>query len=186
MVKSIKLTNYMRTEILENVGKKYNENTPAPNEGLTLSDIDSITAHDLYYISPIPEKTKGVDTEYLTYSGFIRVEVGGQMKSFSYGDLGSKPCKSQGGYTAVMSIPADHEIIERHDRYVGEYADWINKKTAMMSQVEAILKQVSTTKQLVETWPEIEPMIPAYIVDPSTGIQLPAIVMGSLNSTIGL
>lgn len=184
MVKSIKLTNYMRQEILDNVGNKYNENTPAPYT----SDhaIEAATAQALYEASPIPEAIKGVDDDYITFTGFIRVEVGGQMRSFSYGDHEKRPCKTSGGYTPIMVLPTDNPIIELHDERTEEYRAWYEKKNAMMSQVEAILKQVSTTKQLVETWPEIEPMIPQYIVDPSKGIQLPAIVMGSLNSTIGL
>lgn len=60
------------------------------------------------------------------------------------------------------------------------------KRSEFKSEVNDILHAVNTTKQLVEAWPEIEQFIPAYLVDPSKAINLPAIPTSRLNEKLGI
>lgn len=60
-----------------------------------------------------------------------------------------------------------------------------DKANEFIPQVVGILDSVSTTKQLIELWPEVKEFIPSDALDPST-IRLPAICTASLNSKLSL
>lgn len=51
-------------------------------------------------------------------------------------------------------------------------------------KIQPVLESVNTTKQLVELWPSAEKHIPASILDPDTGINLPALNIRDLDAKI--
>jgi hypothetical protein len=59
-------------------------------------------------------------------------------------------------------------------------------KERFKKEVWEILASVSSTKELLELWPEVEDLIPGYILNPSKVINLPAIPVSRINEALKL
>lgn len=58
------------------------------------------------------------------------------------------------------------------------------EKDQLRREIYPILESFNTTKQLLETWPSMEKFLPANIADPDKGINLPALSLSRLEAKI--
>jgi len=186
-MKSIRLSKQLRLEIIQNISEAYNKTTPPPAPGR--DEIDRAFARDVYdrYIEDYIDEISQVPSDFINTAYSFQITIGGQYK-YLYLYKGDKPdyqpMPKSGA--VLMQLSSDAEEVEEYENLLADFDEWSKKKNAMISQATAIIDQVNTTKQLVETWAEVEPMIPEYIRNPSKGIQLPAVLTESLNNSIGL
>lgn len=186
-MKSIRLSKQLRLEIIQNISDAYNKTTPPPAP--SRDEIDHTFARKVYdrYIEDYIDEISQVPSDFINTKHCFQITIGGQYKYlylYKGNEPDYQPMPKSGA--ALMQLSTDAQEVEEYDKLLTDFDEWAKKKNAMIAQATAIIEQVNTTKQLVETWAEVEPMIPEYIRNPSKGIQLPAVLTESLNNSIGL
>lgn len=187
-MKSIKLSKALKEEIVQNISDAYNKSTPPPfKSGKEIENNFAKTIYRMFIEDKIDDISR-VQSRFINTNYNFKVTIGGQYKSlYLYKDNGEADyVPLPKGYCAIMELPSDAPEVASYELAKDEFQAWADKKLAMIKQAEAIINQVNTTKQLVDTWAEVEPMIPEYIRNPSKGIQLPAILVDTLNDSLGL
>ena len=187
-MKSIKLSKALKEEIVQNISDAYNKSTPPPFK--SGKEIDNNFAKTIYrmFIEDYIDDISRVDSRFINTGHYFKVTIGGQYKClYLYKDNGEADWLPLPAVScAIMELSSDAQEVQDYEQAKDEFQEWADKKMAMIKQAEAIINQVNTTKQLVDTWAEIEPMIPEYVRNPSKGIQLPAILVDTLNDSLGL
>jgi hypothetical protein len=92
-------------------------------------------------------------------------------------------------------ITAGADMLITHDEYEAIFKEHIQLKSLIASfekdlksfteQVRQVLDSVTTTGRLVEVWPTAEPYIPAHLVEPSKGVNLPILHLSRLDQALG-
>lgn len=92
--------------------------------------------------------------------------------------------KKPGKRTAIDMIIDDESEFQLYDKLRAELSAYNKEFEEYRREVQAVLESVTTTKQLVELWPNIEQYIPAHLADPERGVKLPALHISRLDERL--
>lgn len=185
MVKSIRLSGQKREDILDSVMTQWAENNKAPDKTKAeheLSEYYYSQSVNSKLISKLEEKSV---QPFLKKGEIILVQVAQEFYRLHLKE--EKPLKDNSFHPkCCLVLDKKPEIHEAYDKIGVEYSKYWDERCKFKSEVSGILDTVNTTRQLVELWPEIEKFLPAYLADPSKGVQLPAIPTSRLNQKLGV
>ena len=186
-MKSVRLSNDMRVDILSSVLKEYTRNLLA---GLGAEKEDDLRKawqdEEKRVLSGLWDKVYGYPTEevpaWMLRDDNFSVAVEG-LSVFRGACVEGKPGRKYGADIILTLVQHDElfapmfELIAITDKFKEDVKQ-------MKSEVNSILNSVNTTKQLVELWPAVEQYIPAYIADPDKGVNLPALLISRLDEKL--
>jgi hypothetical protein len=192
-MKSLRLNNQMRTDILNSFVEKYLAANPEP----TVVSIDNLQCKLAIQISDkIYSKYKGlVPDDLLNTRRYVKVMLPNESVAsyyFGYDEEGNSIYKistteSKVEYVFTSDDPlwvahlADLEAAKLVNTAYEEHNKALRK---FKSEVKTVLESVNTTGQLVEVWPEALPFVPQNISNPSS-INLPSVNFAELNKVLG-
>ena len=81
-------------------------------------------------------------------------------------------------------VTADNPLVQKFYDAEAKLAELTTSLTSIQKDVKAVLSSVSTTKRLVEVWPEAAELIPAEVEVVHASV--PAVNFTSLNAAIGI
>ncbi len=179
-MKSIRLTNDMKLDILKSILSKWEETNIKP-------DIyKAANVFGMYlWSSKYGKYKKQIDAlpiELFHTSRYIKFCVDGQVDQVTV----SEYIPSEYGGIIYKSIKSSNSQYTKYNKVADDFKDWQESRRSIQREAEAIINSVNTSKQLVEVWPDVEPFLPAHIADPDKAIRLPAITVSRLNERIGI
>lgn len=184
-MKSIKLSESKRNDILSLILNVWEQNNKRP-------DVEKAqkNAAQRYYELGVPLAVRELEHQsvvkpFLRKGTSFMVSIQGSMHRFTLPC--ERPLPKENGHTPCIlvldeALPESEMLILVTD----QYNDWKKQRETIWREAKEILASVSTTKQLIELWPQVEPFLPAYLVDPSKGVNLPAIPVSRINEKLGL
>lgn len=93
-----------------------------------------------------------------------------------------EPHFAPGDYTLIIQEPKWEKRFKGINRRMERAQE---EKVELEITIRQTLASVTTVKRLIDTWPEVSELIPAYAFDQPKP-QLPAVPVSSLNASIGL
>ena len=187
-MKSIKLSQAKREDIVLSVLKAWEVNNPEPNLLLARNN-----AFMSYYKLAYKDIEKYLENPtlrpfYRTGSKIL-VQVAGDMVEFRLVNVPPVPLPTHGNGCHTPCIYVCKSRTNEHATFVeveDQHRDWNAERYELRKETTSIINTCNNTGQLVELWPEIEPLLPAYLSDPSRGVSLPSIPVSRLNERLGL
>lgn len=184
-MKSIRLAQYSREEILNSVMREFTKTYFAKAAYKTEVELRNLIQEEYHRVmtnlwidcyghidlSKIPNWMLQVYSFSVSVAGSSRVESC---------ELAKRP----GKWGAIDLIIDDEEIFEEYDKLRAELSAYNKEFKSYRSEVKAVLDSVTTTKQLVELWPTVEQYIPAHLADPEKGVKLPALHISRLDERL--
>lgn len=183
----MRLNQSIREDIVISVMEAYRETNPAP------VSLEKETG-DYYYnklIKNFKEHLDKIPREYLNLEPVILVNYRGEshrLRFFNEDDeLEKRPLfnKYFKSFNLVVYEDDDKLLLDYLKRK-DERSDYQEKYNQFQREVEEILRAANTKNQLLEMWPEIEPLLPPYVANPSKGVKLPMIPTSRLNERLGI
>lgn len=181
-MKSIRLNDTKRMDILQSVISAWEKENEEPK----IHILENKCAND-YYIKSLGEnlckKLRDPSIrDYINTRSYVPVQVCGEI--FHFNLLNNLPAKCDRNIIGIFDKKSKFHI--EYEKAKDKHDLWLEEKRLLSRETSQILDAVSTTKQLLEVWPQIKPLIPAYIFDPSDAINLPMIPISRLNERLGL
>jgi len=191
-MKSIRLNSTMRSAIIDNMIKAFEQNwfNNKPYKDLdTLLQYRSkkridimITLWDKVY-GCYSEAISSLPDFFFKKNTLFSVSAGGNGKYCSL-TLPNRPGKESG--VDLLIEEDEWDIYFQEITELNTEEELYKKELGIFKQeIKAIIESVSTTKQLVELWSNAEEFIPMTLIDPNN-INLPAINVTNINSKLGL
>ena len=190
-MKSIRLNKYLRQQIVNSVLEEFTDNffkdLPYKNtEGLielrdTYNKDIALSIWNKHY-GDIPFDK--IPVNMLRSYGSIQVAVeGNSYKYFSHHlDKNKYPT---GQAPVEVMVEADYDELMKEVTALQVTLDgFLIAAKELRRDITPIIESFNTTKQLVETWSEMEKYIPANIADPSKGVTLPMLNISRLDAKI--
>ena len=153
-------------------GKKKAEELQAINDDMTKLASDQ------------PSELKDLfSTCNLTRRHGIRISIGGQ---FRFADFGYKDNNNVIYRISLngVGLSVDHPLAIKHVALHDQLSDIKDKIDDLRIEIQAVVYNLNSTKQLIELWPEAAELIP--FVHGINRKLLPAIQVTTLNAAIGL
>lgn len=184
--RSIKLTETMRAEIRSNVLKVFDSKNPMPSdkdEATALYDRWMWHQYGEIYGEVLKAFSKGT-------RAFIRVAT--SIKSITqlnkntlyHLEIHPRPRTDEQEYIKITEDiegwPQLKDLLDKRSE-VGRLE---KERKKILSQVTTALSSVNTTKQLIESWPEIENFVTPYLSGKSAA-NLPAVSTTEINKILG-
>lgn len=181
-MKSIKLTNQIREDILKSVAGRWKENNPKP---------DLVQAeHDFAMYLWEGKYKKYKDVLDAVPKAFLNTDY--DMKYCVNGEVGQVRLKEKmpvdwRGYRGAVlkSLNDSNKHYQKYDKVRDAYKKWCDLRNEVINETKAILESVNTTKQLLEVWPNCEKFLPAYVANADKSIRLPAVQISRLEERLG-
>lgn len=185
-MKNIRLSKTKREEILESVLKEWSRNNPFKET----QDIEFQLAEELYnkaFSEKVQTLAKNKDLlPFIDYGERFMVSLNGTLETYRLKEKAPLPVHKSWNGPIISVLEKETETMKLLEE-IKEYNNkLLDKREQLKREVSEILASVTTTKELVDLWPEIEPLIPAHLADPSKGINLPVIPVSRLNEKLGL
>ena len=187
-MKSVRLSNAMRDEIIANMSKQWEVQNPSPcNISEEKEKVALKIWEDAYGHIPF----KDIPDEFLKTSHEVKIQVGAKvfLKVMSFNTDKPLPCPYPGTNSYRTPICKSYDpkpaFLENLKMLEEKYQKWDSDKRAFVEEIRAIVYSVNSTKQLSDLWPEAIKFVPSYVVNPSTGIKLPALRTEALNEALG-
>jgi hypothetical protein len=189
-MKSVKLNKSLREKILNNIIKVWRHENPKPN----LSTV-SFKLGEKAVKEAIGEK-KYLDLKAIVHhnealkANFDSSRTGLNVVSSTYGVryISWKPedvddfllfPATRGAFSVKENWKEYKEWIKKKE----SFEEWERKQVEVISQVKTVLDSVSTTKQLLEAWPEVAEYVEPFIK--AGKVNLPALPIERINSVLG-
>ncbi|ADX87787.1 hypothetical protein TU12-16_00165 [Vibrio phage ICP2_2006_A] len=190
-MKSIRLNQQIRSEIVSNVLKAWAIENPKPEcvgKPSKNTLLDAAYAQwkkdfqlDILFSCGLKDEILNKESHVslrvvdehgteIIYEGMYFKNAGGKNER--------RPFLPTGALQLTTSSPVYIEWKKQHDEFILQYEQvkkWEQTRADKATEIRAVLDSVNTTKQLLEAWPEIERFMPSGYVDPSK-VQLPAIL----------
>lgn len=183
-IKSVRLTGAIREAILDSALRHWDEGNPKPDLLSFEHDFAMQLWTDRY--GEVKPHLDAVPSGFLSSYISINVQPEGramiQLRLLHEVPLPKPICRG----VPIAAISNSDERLLKHEKLVNALDDWKQERKKVRREIEVVLNSVNTTKQLAEIWPEIIGLVPTHILNPSKGVQLPAIPMGKLNEKLGL
>lgn len=184
-MKSIRLTNVMRDEIIKSISDQYNKQNPIPFDLEKEEENLAIYFYEKAYSAILPALKK-VPNDFFTFSDCVVVCINGEQTRFNVGKKIFR-VKASENYNRKPDYVADKdERLELFHAAKDAVKEWEKKKLELYREAKAVIDNCNTNLQLIEMWPQIEPFLPAYIANPEKAIRLPAIQTSRLNERLGI
>lgn len=133
----------------------------------------------------LPENIRGYMNIQGYQSTYIRVVVAGQYYAAYYNGKfeSTAPHTQKLTNQTGITFDAGHEMAIKWESLMQRGRDLKQRELDLRTEVMAILNSVTTTKKLIEIWPEAIELVPPATTKPK---QLPAVQVDALNKTLGL
>ena len=192
-MKSIRLSKNVRESIMDSISSRYTE--------VFLNEKGFVCANDL--LLEVSDLKRKILVEYWiqVYGSWIvplrSVPSGLLSKALFTLHVDGRPELTMalenplypGAANKADIVISEAEYLEKFARPfdLGEsYDKHYKDKRGVMAEIQTLLDSVTTTKQLLELWPAVEPHIPLYLKDPGKGVNLPAICVEKFNVALGI
>lgn len=180
-MKSVRLSNSMRQEILNSVCSEYEQQNPCPEN---LEEKLSLWVYADIHSGVCQSVLKAVDQRYLTHGRKFKVSFAGYQFMVKLPE--DKVVFAENAYD-VHKVYSDTPVIFlEYQKRLHEIKKWVDEYKDFRREIEQLLASVNTTNQLLSLWPEVQPFFPPYLVDPSKAIKLPTIRTTKFNERLGL
>lgn len=183
-MKSVRLTNQMRTDILRSILQKWDENNPSSCIEAAENKLADWVWNKQY--SKFKKKLEDAPSGFLKMTERVKFVHMGEVLDLPLSE--PMPCDWESGYLRPMLhvFHTQQKEVEKLLKARDIEQNRNEQRCEIYEESKAVLESVQSTKQLLETWPEAEPFIPAYIINPSKGVRLPATPVSRLNERLGL
>lgn len=184
-MKSVRLTNDMRDDILLSVRDQWQKENPKPK----IEEAEDEFARKMWTKHHGAKKSKELlefkYPEFLQKTQHIHVAIQGQVQRFHL--IEDLPTDTDSYRPPVMAMldDTDRDYL-KYEKVKEAFDEWREAGHALERETRAILESVNTSKQLIELWPQAEPFLPAHIADPDKGVKLPALQISRLNERLGV
>ena len=80
----------------------------------------------------------------------------------------------------IYSIPGDHNLSEKFFNIKKLKDDFAKEQSRLEKQLSVFLNKCATVQKLIETWPDVEPILKELNIQTSQSkeVQLPAVIHG--------
>jgi hypothetical protein len=186
-MKSIKLGESKRQDILTSIMDAWTENNPEPKVDIA-HKAALMAYYNMAYSEELRKKLNSPEIrKFLNMHDRFLVQVEGVMEQFRL-DEGTLPLPSSDHHRGVCILVVEkacpeHVYVQELER---EHDAWMEQRRTLQREAHEILNIAGSTTQLLEIWPELEPLLPAYLANPSQGVKLPSIPVSRLNERLGL
>ena len=179
-MESIKLTNRYRDRIRDKlIENHFGDREKALREGyeqLALDIYDDAMGEDVRRMYDLPDG-------WLPEVEGVKAEIAGDVTVINFPDGVTKRMKNDktsrwGGCEVIAKISARSAMAKRYDALQTE-------KAQLRAEISGVLHSVTTTKRLVEEWPEIEDVVRECCQLPAP-CRLPAVRIDKLTQKLGL
>ena len=194
-VPSVRLTVSSREQILDSVLKDFTKNFLAQKEvlGTTYAEEhELVTAIDSEYIGVMTHlwhvvyervNLEGVPKHLLSTAPFS-VKIGDRVEQCPLKGFPGKPnaidAVFEEDHKSVQGVFGAYDLLREYHSRLG------SERKSFKSEVWTVLESVTTTRQLLEVWPAVKNFLPAHILNPEKGIQLPAKLISNLDEKLGI
>lgn len=184
---SVKLNKDMRQQILDLVlGDTYTKRKQEHAKQEKQFGKDVI---DFFITDDIKTKVAELPKNWFQAPYYIAVRFGGEYESFNFKEYGFKEYIPLPNYLSntTQTLAGNHPLSEKRDELRNLEKDILSEERADTNRINAILNSVSSSKQLVEVWPELETIVNKVCHgSPKMKIGLPAIVVDDINTKFKL
>lgn len=183
---SVKLNAEMRTNILnEIIGDRYE----VRRKELALREkAFGKKVVDFFITDEIKAKIAELPKNWFPAPYYLAVRFAGEYENFYFKDYGfQEHIAVPRCLDCVQNLPGNHPLSEERDELKNAEKDINSEETADRNRIKAILQSVSSSKQLIEVWPELETIVNKHCHGtPKMKIGLPAIVVDDINNKFNL
>lgn len=132
-----------------------------------------------YYSPQIQENMNKLPSEFFQESVCIRVAFNNAFYNLFVKEPLLFSYRHNNLYCqAIYNYPADHELTEKFINFKKLKDEFCNERFRLEKETSAILDKCATVKKLLETWPEVEPILKELNIqtNQSREVRLPAVI----------
>ena len=185
MTKSIRLNEAKRYDIVKSVMEAWKNNNPEPDY-----KSENTKAANFYYKLATEQISNKINdksiSQYINKKNKFNVQISGIMYQFELDDIPLPITKDHYTIPCILVLDEKCPSHKKYEELELEHQKWSNLKSQMFSETKELIETCQNTGQLLEMWPQIEPLLPAYLADPEKGVKLPSIPVSRLNERLGL
>lgn len=179
-MKSVRLSNSIREQILENVLSNWDEQNPEGNLEQAENDLAIYVWNKKF--GKYKKHFDAIPQGFFQKRHYVKYEHGGIVNQAQ--SIHELPYRQ---YNEVLvTLELNDPIVCAYQEAKEHYQDWRRRRSEIKTEVSAILESVNTSKQLIELWPQVEDFLPAHVADPDKAIKLPALDVSYLNKRLGI
>lgn len=193
-MKSLRLSQGMRDNIVDNVMKKWDESNVAPEVSVSRASLKNTLADEIHSKVYGKYEDAGLPMDMLNTNWYIKVQFPSEEiidLDFTPDEGDSYKYRISSNQSKVEYVLSDKDPLYKKykkglEKYKSEkkvYDEHRTSRQGYRKQVREVLDGVNTTKQLLEQWPEVEPFLPVNLSNPSN-IQLPSVNISELNKQL--
>lgn len=201
-MKSIRLNTKIRNDIIDNIRAAYDKANPKPELTIDTTDILAKAVRQ-HYMKQSLELRKVVNANpelqgaMSTHSSISYVSPTGSWERIrpEEGEVFySKYANTTRDFTNTEYLAKNPSLKKAAEEFTSlqkaarqeraAVSKWEQERTKYLDEIMQVLVGVTTTKQLMEQWPEVKDYIPTSYFNPSK-IALPAINTKALNAKLG-
>jgi len=182
MMKSIKLNQTIRDDILLSIMSMWDEKNTEPDiktaeHTLALWLWGRCVGKGLSF--------DGVPDKFLNKSTGIKFSFGGDVNQVHL-EYAMPVWWGRYDVPVLEVFEKEHKELKKFHKTNADHETWRAQRDEIKRESAVVLESVNTTKQLVEMWPQCEPFLPAYVANPDQAVRLPAIPLSRLNERLGI
>lgn len=166
-------------EAINNAIKQWGEEVRLKTNGITDTEIDNILAQTRRTYRQLPEQLQyNPPLELIRKAYFMYVSLAGQRIMVHF---------AANRYTvsgATAHLRAGDPLIDRYHSLNDKRKEVESKIQTLRATVNGVVNKVSTTKRLLDMWPEAKELLPENLEEAK--VNVPALVVADLNAMIGL
>lgn len=175
-MKSVRLSESSRSQILKLMLEDYNKTTPPP---ITTEQLDDQAANDLWRSVYGKVELSKIPKELLNYRHSIKAQIDGQFVCFR--SINQLPAPS----SACKVFDKQPPFYKKYIKLKAALKKWSDKRADFRAELRAVLASCDTTRQLVDIWPEAIKYVPQGHANQKT-CNLPALKTETLNKNLGI
>jgi len=181
VIRSIRIGNTLREQMLKQAMELYKIKNPPPKSKGDASDEAGMALWNVVYDKVIIDAPE----DMIQTSSYISASFVGKFERFVL--------KKQVPSVSESSSPTPLKVFDKlpafykqylHD--IEKYDEWYKKRDIFRDELRSIFYSVSTSRQLVDIWPEAESLLPASVCQTTPVCNLPALKTDNLNKMLGL
>lgn len=166
-------------EAINNAIKQWGEEVRLKTNGITDTEIDNILAQTRRTYRQLPEQLQyNPPLGLIRKAHFMYVSLAGQHIMVHF---------AADRYTvssAAAHLRAGDPLIDRYHSLNDKRKEVESKIQTLCATVNGVVNKVSTTKRLLDMWPEAKELLPENLEEAK--VNVPALVVADLNAMIGL
>lgn len=157
-----------------------------PKEEISrLSEELASEVYDDVYPPSVRRKMRGLPEGFLDTAASLRVCFGGQVADLRVSPRPVADCHAR-STAAARSYPADHRFALEWGKIDAKYQLLTAQMSVARRQAKALLESCSTCRQLVDSWPEVEPFVRDFTEATTPQVVALAVPVRELNCQFNL